>query len=45
MTDCNFRDKAVEIVREATEADRRKDYPEAFRLYNLALKYFMNALK
>ena len=45
MADSNFLDKGIEIVKSATEADKRKDYEEAFKLYNQALKYFMTALK
>lgn len=45
MADCNFLQKAITIVTQATEADAKKDYPEAFRLYQHALEYFMTALK
>ena len=45
MADSNFLDKGIEIVKLATEADKRKEYEEAFKLYNQALKYFMTALK
>jgi len=43
MTD--FVQKAITLVTQATEADRRKDYEEALRLYQQALDYFMTALK
>jgi len=45
MADCNFLQKAITIVTQATEADSKKDYSEAFRLYQHALEYFMTALK
>eukprot|EP01117_Protostelium_nocturnum_P013862 TRINITY_DN5217_c0_g1_i1.p1 TRINITY_DN5217_c0_g1~~TRINITY_DN5217_c0_g1_i1.p1 ORF type:complete len:471 (-),score=170.92 TRINITY_DN5217_c0_g1_i1:119-1408(-) len=45
MADCNFLGKAISIVQQATEKDSAKDYPEAFRLYQLSLEYFMTALK
>lgn len=41
----NLLQKAITIVTQATEADTRKEYAEAFRLYQLALEYFMTALK
>jgi len=45
MADCNFLQKAITIVQQATEKDSAKDYPEAFRLYQLSLEYFMTAIK
>jgi len=45
MADCNFLQKAIQIVQQATEKDAAKDYAEAFRLYQLSLDYFMTALK
>ncbi len=45
MADCNFLQKAIQIVTQATEADSKKEYAEAFRLYQLSLEYFMTALK
>eukprot|EP01097_Dermamoeba_algensis_P010664 TRINITY_DN795_c0_g1_i1.p1 TRINITY_DN795_c0_g1~~TRINITY_DN795_c0_g1_i1.p1 ORF type:complete len:348 (-),score=46.01 TRINITY_DN795_c0_g1_i1:886-1929(-) len=45
MADCNFLQKAIQIVTQATEEDKNKNYDEAFRLYNLSLDYFMTALK
>jgi len=45
MADCNFLQKAISIVQQATEKDSAKDYPEAFRLYQLSLEYFMTAIK
>ncbi len=41
----NLLQKAITIVTQATEADNRKEYAEALRLYQLALEYFMTALK
>jgi hypothetical protein len=41
----DFLQKAITIVTQATEKDQAKDYPEALRLYQLALEYFMTALK
>ena len=38
-------DKAIEVVKEAAEADVKGDHKEAFRLYNLGVKYFLHALK
>jgi len=45
MADCNFLQKAISIVQQATEKDAAKEYAEAFRLYQLSLEYFMTALK
>jgi len=41
----DFLQKAISIVQQATEKDSQKEYAEAFRLYQLALEYFMTALK
>jgi len=41
----SFLQKAITIVQQATEKDAAKDYPEALRLYQLSLEYFMTALK
>jgi vacuolar protein-sorting-associated protein 4 len=41
----DFLTKAISLVQQATEKDNAKDYPEAFRLYQLSLEYFMTALK
>lgn len=41
----NFLQKAIEIVAQATEEDRNKNYEKAFSLYQLSLEYFMTALK
>mmetsp|Transcript_3165 Transcript_3165/g.4629 ORF Transcript_3165/g.4629 Transcript_3165/m.4629 type:complete len:443 (-) Transcript_3165:81-1409(-) len=45
MADCNFLQKAIEIVSKATEEDRKKNYEEALRLYQQSLQYFLTALK
>ncbi|KAI9031219.1 P-loop containing nucleoside triphosphate hydrolase protein [Hyaloraphidium curvatum] len=41
----NFRDKAIDIVRRATEEDTRGNYEEAYKLYKNALEYFMADVK
>lgn len=40
-----FLQKAIQIVQQATDKDNAKEYPEAMRLYQLSLDYFMAALK
>ncbi len=45
MADCNFLQKAIGLVSQATEEDNKKNYEEALRLYQLGLEYFMTALK
>jgi len=45
MADCNFLQKAITLVTQATEQDAAKNYEEAFKLYQLSLEYFMTALK
>jgi vacuolar protein-sorting-associated protein 4 len=45
MSDTGFLQKAITFVQQATEKDAQKDYAEAFRLYNVALEYFVAALK
>jgi vacuolar protein-sorting-associated protein 4 len=45
MADCNFLQKAITLVTQATEEDTKKNYEEAFRLYSLSFEYFMKALK
>ena len=37
--------KAIDLVKKATEADRKEEYEEALRLYEHAIDYFLNALK
>jgi vacuolar protein-sorting-associated protein 4 len=45
MADCNFLEKAIQLVKQASEADEKENYKEAFRLYSLSLEYFLTALK
>jgi vacuolar protein-sorting-associated protein 4 len=45
MADCNFLQKAITLVQQATDEDNKKNYEEAVRLYALCLEYFMTALK
>ncbi|KAL6053221.1 Vacuolar protein sorting-associated protein 4 [Balamuthia mandrillaris] len=45
MGDATLLSKAISIVTQATEHDVKNEYAEAFRLYQLALDYFMTALK
>lgn len=40
-----FMQKAIEIVKKATEEDTAEHYEEAYRLYLSALEYFMAAMK
>jgi len=37
--------KAIDIVKKAIEEDEKKEYQEAYRLYQQSLEYFMMALK
>lgn len=37
--------KAVGIVKDATEKDHNKQYQEAYKLYTASLEYFILALK
>ncbi len=41
----NFLEKAIEIVRKATEEDGKGNFEEAYKLYQNSLEYFMAALK
>ena len=41
----NFAPQAVEIVRQAIEADNAQDYNKAVALYNHAIEYFIKAIK
>ncbi|CAG8571537.1 740_t:CDS:2 [Funneliformis mosseae] len=45
MANCNFIDKAVEIIKKATDEDSKGEYEQAYKNYNNALDYFMKALK
>lgn len=38
-------DKAIELVKKATDADRDENYEEALQLYEHAIDYFLHALK
>uniref|UniRef100_A0A0R3S426 MIT domain-containing protein n=1 Tax=Elaeophora elaphi TaxID=1147741 RepID=A0A0R3S426_9BILA len=37
--------KAIELVTRATEEDKKKNYPEALRLYKHGIDYFLHAIK
>lgn len=37
--------KAIELVKKATEADQEQKYEEALPLYEHAIDYFLHALK
>ena len=37
--------KAIELVTKATEEDKKKNYPEALRLYEHGIDYFLHAIK
>ena len=37
--------KAIDLVTKATEADTAKNYGEALKLYELAVEYFLHAIK
>ncbi|XP_013794410.1 vacuolar protein sorting-associated protein 4B-like [Limulus polyphemus] len=37
--------KAIDLVTRATEEDRKKNYSEAFKLYNHGVEYFLHAIK
>ncbi|VDK73372.1 unnamed protein product [Litomosoides sigmodontis] len=37
--------KAIELVTKATEEDKKKNYPEALRLYKHGIDYFLHAIK
>jgi vacuolar protein-sorting-associated protein 4 len=45
MADCNFLQRAIEIVSRATDEDKKQNWEEAFKLYQQSLQYFMTALK
>jgi len=45
MTSQQNLNKAIEIVKQATEKDEAKQYEEAYSLYQKALDYFMLYLK
>lgn len=37
--------KAIDLVTKATEEDKKKNYADAFRLYQHGVEYFLHALK
>ncbi|KAJ3383171.1 Vacuolar protein sorting-associated protein 4 [Lobulomyces angularis] len=41
----NFLEKAIEIVRKATEEDAKGNFEEAYKLYQNSLEYFLTAMK
>lgn len=41
----NFKDKAIEYVKEAVQEDQNNNYDKAFELYKIALEYFSTHLK
>jgi vacuolar protein-sorting-associated protein 4 len=41
----NFKDKAIEFVKEAVAADEAGEYDKAFKSYMTALEYFRTHLK
>ncbi|CAG8463297.1 20651_t:CDS:2 [Dentiscutata erythropus] len=45
MAYCDFRGKAIEISKKATEEDAKENYEQAYKLYQNALEYFMAAIK
>lgn len=45
MADGNFLDKAIQAVKQAREEDDKENYDEAYRLYMVALDWFMAAIK
>ncbi|CAG8742809.1 17922_t:CDS:2, partial [Acaulospora morrowiae] len=45
MANCDFRGKAIEIVKKATEEDKKGNYEQAYRYYQSALECFMHAIK
>jgi vacuolar protein-sorting-associated protein 4 len=45
MSTVNFLPKAIEHVKKAADEDKAGNYKEAFRLYSLALEYFMTSMK
>lgn len=45
MTDANFIDKALVIIKDAVAADNADQHEQALKLYTSALEYFMTGLK
>ncbi|GAM20431.1 hypothetical protein SAMD00019534_036060 [Acytostelium subglobosum LB1] len=44
-SDTNFLNKAIDIVKQATEQDEAKNYAEAYKLYMHSLDWFTTAMK
>lgn len=40
-----FLNKAIDVVKEATENDKKKKFKEALHLYKIAVQYFVHAIK
>lgn len=45
MSDGNFLEKAIQVVKQARDEDEKENYQEAYRLYIMALDWFMAAIK
>lgn len=45
MADGNFLEKAIQFVKQARDEDEKEHYSEAYRLYLVALEWFMAAMK
>lgn len=45
MREVDFLTKAVNLARQATEADSAGHSEEAYRLYDTAIEYFLTAIK
>ncbi len=45
MSDLIIFQNAITLVKQATEEDRNKNYPEALRLYKLSLDFFIVVLE
>ncbi|KAI8641343.1 P-loop containing nucleoside triphosphate hydrolase protein [Parasitella parasitica] len=44
MSNTDFLSKAIDLANKATEADRNKNYEDAYNSYQLCLEYFMAAI-
>lgn len=45
MADGNFLEKATQFVKQARDEDEKENYQEAYRLYLVALDWFVAAIK
>lgn len=45
MSSSSTLQKAIDLVTKATEEDKKKNYEEAFRLYEHGVEYFLHAIK